>query len=104
MTSDDESQDMPPGSAAGWQEPRTVEWAMLVPHARRDGLFLVAEDVDLTRVARAVADDDAGLIGSLIEEGRMRRPTPDELDADGDRHFHFAIVQPYVFAKGPIVH
>lgn len=101
--SDDESQDVPAvrDDARG---PRTVEWRMLVPHGRRDGLFLLDDDIDLAAVARAVADDDAGLVATLIEGGRMRRPTPEELDGDGDRHFQFVIVQPYVFAKGPIVH
>lgn len=103
MTNDDEIPD-DPTLTEGWRGTRTVEWAMLVPHGRRDGLFLVAPDVELATVARAVAADDSGLVASLIEGGRMRRPTPEELDGDGDRHFHFVIVQPYVFAKGPIVH
>lgn len=76
---------------------------MLLPHAKRDALFFIAEPHDLEEIAVAVRDDDASTIQALLESGDMRRPTDEEKATDPEVRFRFVIVQPFVLAQGPLL-
>jgi len=79
-------------------------WAFLKKHNERNALFLVSS-VSLMAVGQAVAKDQKDFVVELIKDGRLRRPTPEELemwDSDGewrDYLFPFVIVQPFVFVE-----
>ena len=79
-------------------------WAALEPHATRQGLFLVAEAVELAEVAFALATDDQESVKRWIDDGTIRRPTADETSGWGESPvaFYAVIVQPFVLCR-PIV-
>ena len=76
-------------------------WAALEPHARREGLFLVREGLDLPEVAAAVAADDQAKVKAWIDDGSIRRPTLDEVTAwaQDPVAFYAVIVQPFVLCR-----
>lgn len=80
-------------------EVQTVDWAMLLPHAARGALFLVAAGTDVQEVAEAVAADDAARVKRWLETEAMRKPTDEELGEDPAAQYVFAIVQPFVVAQ-----
>ncbi len=79
-------------------------WAALEPHARRQGLFLVREGLDLAEVAAAVASDDQAKVKEWIDDESLRRPSLDEVTAwqTDPVAFYAVIVQPFVLCR-PIV-
>jgi len=76
-------------------------WAALEPHARRQGLFLVREGLDLAEVAAAVAADDQAKVKVWIDDESLRRPTLDEVTTWQDEPvaFYAVIVQPFVLCR-----
>ncbi len=90
-------------------EVHRVDWKPLAPHAKRGGLILVDGALDLVNVAVAVATDDAARVEEWMKDGRLTKPTPDQVDAwkeDTEDRFTVVIVQPYVLAQrdtGPAV-
>lgn len=75
-------------------------WALLAPHAARDALLLVG-DAPLAEVGAAITEDDADAVKRWLEEGTLRRPTPEEVtgwEADPVA-FEALIVQPFVLAR-----
>ena len=82
-------------------------WPHLKRHYVRQSLFLVSGS-PILEVARAVADDKKDWIAKMIQNGGMRRPTPQEvLQWESDPNwkgyrFPFVIVQPFVFVESPI--
>ena len=84
------------------QDLAKVDWPWLRPHARRDALILVADDLDLVGVGASVAEDDRVRVSAWIGEGRLRKPTPEQVRSWEERPetaFHVLIVQPYVLAR-----
>lgn len=79
-----------------------VLWSDLRAHATRNGLILVARDLDLAEVARAVADDDSAKIEPWLQAGLLFRPTAAQLetwDAALDTPFRSVVVQPFALAQ-----
>ncbi|MBO6940105.1 MAG: DUF2288 family protein [Deltaproteobacteria bacterium] len=76
-------------------------WAALEPHARRQGLFLVREGLELSEVAAAVATDDQAKVKGWIDDESIRRPTVDEVTAwaEDPVAFYAVIVQPFVLCR-----
>ena len=76
-------------------------WAALLPHAQRDGLFLVAAGVALVDVALAIAQDDHATVKGWLHDATMRRPNAQELAAweESPVAFEALIVQPFVVAR-----
>jgi len=84
------------------QDLAEVDWPWLRPHARRGALILVADDLDLVDVGASVAEDDRERVSAWIGEGRLRKPTPEQVlswEARPETAFHVLIVQPYVLAR-----
>lgn len=79
-----------------------VDWAMLRPHAKRGGLYLLDAAEDLMEVAVAMRDDDVPTIRALIERGALAAPDTDLIEGPDEPHYRFVIVQPYVIAQGPL--
>jgi hypothetical protein len=80
----------------------TVHGSDLAAHLRRDAVFLVAPGIDLLECARAVAADDAQVVGAWVSSARLRRPTPEEREAwlgAPERRWRSIVVQPFVFIQ-----
>jgi hypothetical protein len=79
-----------------------VSWSELKPHAQRDAIILVNENLDLLKVGEAIASDDTLLVQHWISEQLIRKPLVTEL---GDwnnnlaKEFTTIIVQPFVLIK-----
>ncbi|MFP6684176.1 MAG: DUF2288 family protein [Polyangiaceae bacterium] len=79
-----------------------VFWRDLRAHAARNGLILVAADLDLEGVARAVVDDDSAKIERWLQSGLLSRPKPAQIqtwDAALDTPFRSVVVQPFALAQ-----
>ena len=78
-----------------------VEWDALAPHAKRQALFVVSNEITLRTAAEAVRDDRVDEVGAWLESGVLVRPTP-EAAADfsaRNARLAFVIVQPWVLAQ-----
>ena len=74
----------------------------LLPHHRRDALFMVRADVDILDAALAIAQDEAATVAALIDEGKLFKPSLAQLSdwcVDLELRFQFVILQPYVLAQ-----
>ncbi len=79
-----------------------VEWERLRPHFDRDGLILVAPDLEILEAASAVADNDAAKVGSWLESTLLTKPDAEMIaawDEEPKRLFSVLIVQPFVLFK-----
>lgn len=77
-------------------------WRDLVPHARRNHVFVVAERLDLVDVGQALAENDVKQVESWVADGSLRHPLPDEMTIWHDQPgtlFGMLIVQPYVLVQ-----
>ena len=81
---------------------QVVAAAELLPHHRRDALLILPGEVDILDVALAIAADDASLVGQLVEEEKLYRPSLAQLSdwcVDLELRLQFVILQPYVLAQ-----
>jgi hypothetical protein len=82
----------------------TVEWHWLKPHLDRDALIVVSAEVDLALAATKVAADDSATVGAWISEGKLTKPSANQIDAwnaDPAKNFRMLIVQPFVLVQAP---
>ena len=82
-----------------------VQGSDLAAHLERDGLFIVSADLDLVECGVAIAMDDVAQVGMWIEQGKLRKPTPDERSAwpdDKERRWTSLVVQPFVLVQDAI--
>jgi len=81
-----------------------VFWSDLSAHVARDAVIVVAEELDLLDVGEAVAQNDVRTVGAWIDQGRLTKPTAEELVrwplVPGAR-FTSLIVAPFVFIRRP---
>ncbi len=76
--------------------------ADLLPHHRRDALFIVRTDVDFLDAAMAIGSDEAELVVKWLTDGGLYRPSLAQLSdwcVDLELRFQFVILQPYVLAQ-----
>jgi hypothetical protein len=81
-----------------------VFWTDLRAHAARDALIIVADELDLVDVGMAVASDDVATVDAWIREGKLSKPTAEDLarwPLDGAARFRSLIVQPFVLIRRP---
>ena len=74
----------------------------LLPHHRRDALFMVRADVDILDAAIAIASDDAKTVEALLSAEKLFKPSLAQLSdwcVDLELRFQFVILQPYVLAQ-----
>jgi len=79
-----------------------VEWIWLKPHHERDALWLADSALDLAEVARAMAEDDAASVRLWLLEGRLAKPSPEQVaswNAEPLQKLRMVIVQPFVLAQ-----
>ena len=79
-----------------------AEWGWLRAHLEREGLIVVAQDLDIVDVGVRIVADDAAAISGWIAAGKLARPSAEEIAAwDGNRGKRFLslIVSPYVLIQ-----
>jgi hypothetical protein len=81
-----------------------AEWNWLMPHAKRDSVIVVNQELDLVDVGVAIANDNVPSVQRWIAESLIAKPTPDQLatwNNDQTKRFIALIVQPYVLVQEP---
>lgn len=81
---------------------QATQAAELLPHHRRDALYMVRADVDILDAAVAIASDETAIVSALIEEEKLFKPSLAQLSdwcVDSELRFQFVILQPYVLAQ-----
>ncbi|AGP35103.1 DUF2288 domain-containing protein [Sorangium cellulosum] len=81
-----------------------VFWTDLRAHAVRDGVILVAADLDLLDVGEAIAANDAAKVQAWIAAGKLTKPTAEDLarwPLQLDLRFLSLVVAPFVLVRRP---
>ncbi len=82
-----------------------AEWEWLIPHAMRDAVIVVTNELDLLDVGAAVASNNLSLVQHWIEEALIAKPSSQQLgewNTKRQKQFNTLIVQPYVLVKEKI--
>ncbi|NEQ69979.1 MAG: DUF2288 family protein [Symploca sp. SIO2D2] len=77
-------------------------WEWLIPHAKRDAVVVVTQQLDLLDVGVAIANDDTLSVEHWISEQLVHKPFSEELtiwNTDTAKRFQALIVQPYVLVQ-----
>ncbi len=79
-----------------------VSWQDLLPHAKRDAVIVVADNMDLLDVATAIAEDNTVAVQKWIESKSIFKPSAEQLtnwNQAKETKFTTLIVQPFVIIK-----
>ncbi|HLO89340.1 MAG TPA: DUF2288 domain-containing protein [Nostocaceae cyanobacterium] len=79
-----------------------AEWEWLIPHAQRDALILVSDDLNLVDVGEAIASDNTTSVQQWIDEQLLTKPSAVQLgkwNTDPSKRFNTLIIQPYVLVQ-----
>ncbi|MGL5075379.1 MAG: DUF2288 domain-containing protein [Waterburya sp.] len=79
-----------------------ITWKDLQPHARRDAIIVVKEELELSEVAVAIAEDNTTSVQSWIGEQSIAKPTAQQLtewNNEPEKSFTTLIVQPFVIVQ-----
>ena len=80
----------------------SIEWNLLIPHAQRDAVVIVKEQLNLLDVGVAVAEDDTKSVKSWISQQLIYKPSPQDLstwNSEPNKQFMTLIVQPFVLIQ-----
>lgn len=80
----------------------TAEWGWLRAHLERDGLIVIAADMDLAEAGWRIANDDTPVVSSWIDSGKIGKPSAVQIaewDEDKGKHFQMLIVSPYILIQ-----
>jgi hypothetical protein len=84
-----------------------AEWRWLSPHASRDAVVLVNQELELADVGVALATDDVSTVNRWIAEELITKPTPEQLqtwEQNSEKRFQSLIVQPFVLVQDSLPH
>ena len=84
------------------EELAEVCWRDLRTHVQRGTLITLAPEVDPVEVASAIARDDSEKIKTWIANGKLGKPSVEEITAwekQLDKPFLVLIVQPYILMQ-----
>ena len=79
-----------------------ISWKDLQPHAKRDAIIVVKEELDLPEVAVAIAEDNTASVQRWIGDRAIAKPSSQQLTAwnqTPEKLFITLIVQPFVVIK-----
>lgn len=79
-----------------------ISWQEILPHAKRDAVFVIDERLDLLEVAEAIALDKTSLVSNWIAEQLIAKPSSTQLthwNNHPETQFTTAIVQPFVIIQ-----
>ena len=84
------------------QDIADISWQDLLPHAKRDAIIVVKEELDLSEVGIAIAEDNTDSVQGWITEQSIAKPTSKQLtnwNNEPQKQFTTLIVQPFVIVK-----
>ena len=79
-----------------------ISWQDLQPHARRDAVIVVTQELDLPEVAVAIAEDNTTSVRDWISRQSIAKPSAEQLtdwNQTPQKQFTALIVQPFVVVK-----
>jgi len=79
-----------------------ITWKDLLPHAKRDAIIVIKDDLELAEVAAAIAEDNTTSVQGWIASQSISKPTSEELtvwNQTPQKQFIALIVQPFVVVK-----
>ena len=79
-----------------------ISWQDLQPHAKRDAVIVVKQELNLTEVAAAIAEDDTASVQEWIGDRSIAKPSSQQLtdwNQTPEKLFFTLIVQPFVVVK-----
>lgn len=79
-----------------------ISWQDLQPHAKRDAIIVIKEELELSEVAVAIAEDNTTSVKGWIGEESIAKPTFQQLtdwNQTPEKQFTALIVQPFVVVK-----
>jgi hypothetical protein len=79
-----------------------MEWNDLIPHARRDALIVVNQNLNLIDVGVAIAQDEVLPVQHWISEQLIAKPSSAQLtnwNLNTTQKFRTLIVQPFVLIQ-----
>ena len=79
-----------------------ISWNDLQPHAKRDAIIVIKEELDLSEVAVAIAEDNTSVVQGWIGKQSVAKPTAEQLtdwNKTPEKQFTALIVQPFVVVK-----
>jgi hypothetical protein len=79
-----------------------AEWSWLTGHLERQAVIVISQDLELVHVGERVANDDVDLVQRWIEDGKLTKPSPVQLEswnANPSKRFLTLIVAPYVLIQ-----
>jgi hypothetical protein len=79
-----------------------INWQDLKPHAQRDALIFVDQNLDLVEVGYAIAKDNTQVVQNWISEQLIQKPTSQQLsfwNENPQQKFATIIVKPFVLIK-----
>ncbi|MEA5532693.1 DUF2288 domain-containing protein [Crocosphaera sp. XPORK-15E] len=88
------------------QDLADVNWHDIKPHAQRDAVIVVNENLDLLEVGIAIAKDDKISVEHWITEQLINKPSNRQLsdwNINPNRLFKTLIVQPFVLVQEIII-
>jgi hypothetical protein len=77
-------------------------WEWLMPHAKRDAVLVVNQNLDLLDVGVAIANDNVQSVRGWVDEQLLCKPSANQLSDWGSNpsyRFNALIVQPYVLIQ-----
>lgn len=80
----------------------TISWQEILPHAKRDAVVVIDQDLDILAVAEAIALDDSSQVNNWISHELLTKPSSQQLtkwNSDPELAFTAAIVQPFVIIQ-----
>ena len=79
-----------------------ISWQDLQPHAKRDAIIVVKQELDLPEVAVAIAEDNTASVQDWISQQSIAKPSAEQLtdwNQTPQKRFTALIVQPFVVVK-----
>jgi hypothetical protein len=79
-----------------------AEWNWLIPHAERDTVIVVEQELDLVDVGFAIANDNVSDVQKWIDAALIHKPSSNQLfswNQNQGKRFQALIVQPYVLVQ-----
>lgn len=77
-------------------------WEWLEPHAKRDAIIWVSDEIELVDVGMAIATDNTLQVQRWIDEQVICKPSADQLgqwNDDSSIRFNSLIIAPFVLIK-----
>ena len=84
------------------QDIAEITWQDLLPHAKRDAVIVIKEELELLEVATAIAEDNTASVQGWIGSQSISKPTAEQLttwNQTPQKLFVALIVQPFVIIK-----